>query len=126
MRKMKRSPIFLLMASREREIEPFRASWAGRGVVRKIVSLRRSSKRDVCRHFSEQRNITSGKRLSNLDALSEGMTDCQFRHVILFFPKTYEVIVNPSLILPCIVEIEIFRLYIIFTKLFLLKLCQVF
>lgn len=53
MRRMKRSPIFLLMARRESEIEPFRASWAGRGVVWEIVSLRRSSKRDVCGYFSK-------------------------------------------------------------------------
>ena len=47
MRRMKSSPIFLLMEWRERDMEPVVASWAGRGVVRVMVVERRSSKRDV-------------------------------------------------------------------------------
>ena len=47
MRRINNSPIFLLMALREREIEPVVARRAGRGVVRVIVVLRRSSKREV-------------------------------------------------------------------------------
>ena len=47
MRRMKSSPIFLLMLRREREIEPVVARRAGRGVVREIVVERRSSNSDV-------------------------------------------------------------------------------
>ena len=47
MRRMNSSPIFLLMALRDRLILPVVASRAGRGVVRVMVVERRSSKRDV-------------------------------------------------------------------------------
>ena len=48
MRRMKSSPIFLLTAFRDREMEPVSARSAGRGVLRVIVVRMMSSKRDVC------------------------------------------------------------------------------
>ena len=48
MRRIKSSPIFLLMESRESEMLPVVASSAGRGVVAVMVVERRSSKREVC------------------------------------------------------------------------------
>lgn len=47
-RRIKSSPIFLLMERREREMEPVVASKAGRGVVWEIVVARRSSNNEVC------------------------------------------------------------------------------
>ena len=47
MRRMKSSPIFLLMLRREREMDPVVARRAGSGVVAVIVVDSRSSKRDV-------------------------------------------------------------------------------
>ena len=47
MRRMKSSPIFLLMESRESEMLPVVARRAGRGVVAVMVVERRSSKREV-------------------------------------------------------------------------------
>ena len=47
MRRMKSSPIFLLISFRLSEITPFVASCAGIGVVSSIVEERRSSYRPV-------------------------------------------------------------------------------
>ena len=51
MRRMKSSPIFLLMPSREREMDPVVARRAGSGVVAVMVVESKSSKRDVWRRW---------------------------------------------------------------------------
>jgi hypothetical protein len=54
------------------------------------------------------------------------MADSKLRHVILLVPQTDEVIVYPRLVLPCIVEVEVFRLDIVFGQFLHLKLRHLF
>jgi hypothetical protein len=57
-----------------------------------------------------------------LDALSQGVGDGQFRHVVVLLAQGDEVVVYSCLVLARIVEVEAFRLHVVFRKLLILEL----
>lgn len=65
-------------------------------------------------------------RVLYLDALRESMADRQFVHVVLLLSETDEVVVYPRLVLPRVVEVEIFRLHVVLGQLLGLEFRYVF
>ena len=63
---------------------------------------------------------------THLRTLRQRMTNSQFRHIIPLLPQTNKIIINPRLILPCIIEIELLRLHIIFPQFLLLEFRYLF
>lgn len=52
-----------------------------------------------------------------LDALGQGVGDGEFGHVVLLLAEGDEVVVYPGLVLPGVVEVEVFRLHVVFAEL---------
>ena len=63
---------------------------------------------------------------TSLNALSQGVADGEFGHVILLFTEADEVVVDAGLVFPCVIEVEVFRLHIVFRELLTLKFSNVF
>ena len=53
---------------------------------------------------------------TDLDALRQGVGDCQLRHVVILITQRDKVVVDPRLVLAGVVEVEFFRLDLILAQ----------
>ena len=60
--------------------------------------------------------------MAYLCTLRQRMRDREFSHVILLHLQANEVIVNPRLVLACIVEVELLRLHVVLAQFLVLEL----
>ena len=60
------------------------------------------------------------------DALGQGVADGEFGHVVLFFSEADEVIIDPGLIFTRVIEVEVFRLHVVFGEFFVFEFGNIF